>query len=352
MSLFDKARVPIAAAAADGWGDVREGTEVVDRLMVSGGELTEVRLHYRTLGTLRRDASGAPLNAAMLLHGTGGSGEQFLQPGFTDAMFGQDQPLDLRRWCVLIPDGLGHGKSSKPSDGLYADFPAYGYSDMVNAQQLLLERLGLSTLRLILGISMGGMQTWMWAGQHPHRMQAAVAIACEPAPITGRNLWWRRLITRAIRNDPDWRAGRFSPPPRGYQATWPMFPLMTSTPRRLAEFSDPGQVIQTLDAMAAAAPDATDVLYALEASTDYDPRPLLAEIRAPLLAINFADDETNPPELHLLEAALPDAPTASAVLIPASEHTEGHQSLNHANLYAHHISAFLDQHDQPGAARV
>lgn len=322
----------------------RDGTEAIGRLRLGNGlGLTDARLHYRTLGTRRHDGAGTTVNGVLLLHGTTGSGEQFLQPGFADAMFGPGQPLDLERWFVVVPDALGHGKSSKPSDGLYADFPAYGYHDMVEAQRLLLDRLELPHLRLIFGTSMGGMQTWMWAGLHPLRMDALVAIACEPAPVTGRNLLWRRLITRAIRADAGWQRREWSTPPAGFVATWPLFSLMTSTPRRLAELAEPSQAVQYLDAQSADAPDATDMLYALEASGDYDPRPLLPAIQAPLLAINFADDELNPPELHELEQALPQARTARALTIPAGPRTAGHQTLHHAEVYAGDVAAFLEE---------
>lgn len=311
--------------------------------LTAGDVLTSARLHYRTLGTRRVDDEGRTLNAILLLHGTTGSGAQFLSPSFADAMFGPGQALDITRWFVVIPDALGHGDSSKPSDGLWDAFPSYGYCDMVAAQRLVLQRLGIERLVLVLGTSMGGMQTWMWGGLHPEMMDALVPIASVPTPIAGRNLLWRQIIVRAIRSDPAFQARDFDKPFEGCRDTWPLFALMTSSVARLQDLRTAADVALFLDETGTSAPSAVDLLFALEASHDYDPRPLLHRIRCPLLAINFADDEVNPPALDLLGPALRAVPSASALQIDASDETDGHQTLNQAGAYAKHVTGLLAQ---------
>lgn len=207
-----------------------EDTLVLDELPLSSGRsLTQARLHYRTMGSAARDAGGKIVNAVLLLHRTTGSGEQFLRSEFAGAMFGPGQPLDVQRWFIVMPDALGHGLSSKPSDGLFATFPAYGYRDMVAPSHPLCARLGIDRLRLVFGTSMGGMQTYLWAGLYPDQMDAAIAIACEPAPITGRNLLWRQLIARAIRADPGWSSGEVGPA-SPCSCSAPTFPTPSSIP--------------------------------------------------------------------------------------------------------------------------
>ena len=335
-----------------GWNRaVAERDDVVERLTLTSREvLATGRLHCRTIGTRRLDDTGQTVNAVLLLHGTTGSGAQFLAPSFADAMFGPAQPLDASRWFIVIPDALGHGESAKPSDGLWDAFPAYGYRDMVAAQQLVLQRLGIRRLALVLGTSMGGMQTWMWGGLVPDAMDALVPIASAPTPIAGRNLLWRQMIIRAIRSDPAYRSRDFNGPFAGYQATWPLFALMTNSVTGLEDLRTTTQVAAFLSDSGAGAPNAVDLLFALEASHDYDPRPLLHRIRVPLLAINFSDDEVNPSELDLLGPAVRKIPTASSLNLPASEETHGHQTLRHAGVYAEHVARLLAQSNPADAA--
>ncbi|WP_374023347.1 alpha/beta fold hydrolase [Mycobacterium sp. HNNTM2301] len=319
-----------------------DGTLVVDELPLSAGTaLPGARLRYRTMGSAARDAGGRIVNAVLLLHGTTGSSEQFLRAEFASAMFGSGQPLDVRRWFVVMPDALGHGLSSKPSDGLFGKFPAYGYRDMVSAQHLLCTRLGIDRLRLVLGTSMGGMHTFLWAGLYPDRMDAAIAIACEPAPVSGRNLLWRELIARAIRADPGWPSGDVGRASPGFQAAWPVSALMYTTPTRLDHIGCAADALVEIDAWMSSAPDPCDMAYALEASRDYDPVPLLRHIRVPLLWINFDDDEVNPRELRHNETAVSEAPTILPVDIAAGVETYGHQTLAHGNVYADQVAAFV-----------
>jgi homoserine O-acetyltransferase len=333
--------------SASAWSDTLvESDETVEHLTLRSGDVLESGpLHYRTIGTRRLDGDGQTVNAVLLLHGTTGSGAQFLAPSFADAMFGPGQPLDASQWFTVIPDALGHGDSAKPSDGLWDTFPRYGYHDMVAGQHLLLQRLGIERVALVLGTSMGGMQTWMWGGLHPEVMDALIPIASAPTPISGRNLLWRQIIVRAIRTDPGYQAHEFDRPLAGALDTWPLFSLMASSVARLADLRTEADVSAFLDDTAAHAPNAADLLFALEASHDYDPRPLLRRIKAPLLAINFCDDEVNPAELDLLAPAMREIPSATRLEVKASDRTYGHQTLRHAGAYAEPVARLLAQRD-------
>jgi len=329
------------------WDD--HAVEVGDWALTSGGRLRSGRLHYRTTGTRRVDSGGRTTNAALLLHGTVGTGLQFQQDSFAGAMFGPSQPLDLDDWFVIAPDALGHGHSAKPSDGLRASFPAYGYLDMVHGQRLVVADAGVQRLRLVLGTSMGGMQTWLWGGLHPCQMDALVTVACEPAPITGRNLLWRRLITQAIRNDPAWAGGAYATQPTGFRSVWPVFDLMTGSPDSFASLDSVDAVKRHLTAVADSAADATDMLYALEASFDYDPRPGLPRIIAPLLAVSFASDELNPEPVSTIDTVISSLPAATHLHLTADQAPAGHRSLADGRLYAAQLAAFLGALPGPGS---
>jgi homoserine O-acetyltransferase/O-succinyltransferase len=297
-----------------------------DFRFASGETLAELRIHYRTLGTPRRDAQGVVRNAVLILHGTTGAGGNFLRPEFAGELFGPGQPLDATRYYLILPDGIGHGQSSKPSDGLRGRFPRYGYRDMVAAQhRLLTEGLKVSHLRLVLGTSMGGMHTWLWGQRYPDFMDGLVPLASLPARIAGRNRMWRRMVSDAIRTDPEWKGGDYTSQPRGLRFAAQMLALMGSSPvQRQQEAPTPEQADQLLeDAVnrAVKVMDANDVLYAVESSRDYDPGPGLGEITAPLLAINFADDLINPPELGILEREIKRVKRGQAIVIPTSDQT-------------------------------
>ncbi len=313
-----------------------------------GGVLPELRMHYRAFGTPRRDAKGITRNAVLILHGTTGKGEPFLAPQFAGELFGPGQLLDVSRYYVVIPDNLGHGASSKPSDGLHARFPNYGYLDMIEAQyRLLTEGLGVNHARLIMGTSMGGMHTWLWGELHPDFMDALMPLASQPTQISGRNREWRRIIIDAIRIAPDWNHGDYTIQPKSLAVAAEMLFFMTGNPVTHFKAAPTLAAADTvLDAQVASAMsklDANDVLYAVEASRDYDPAPGLGKIIAPLLAVNTADDLINPPELRVLEAGIKKVPHGTAIVIPFSDETVGHASHTKAVLWEKYLARLLRQ---------
>jgi homoserine O-acetyltransferase/O-succinyltransferase len=314
----------------------------------SGETLPELRVHYRTIGKAEKNAEGKTSNAVLVMHGTTGSGAQFIRPEFAGELFGKDQPLDASKFFIIMPDGIGHGKSSKPSDALHAKFPRYGYRDMIEAQyRLLTDGLGVDHARLVMGTSMGGMQTWLWAESHPDFMDALMPLASLPRQISGRNRAWRRIIIDAIRNDPTWSEGTYKTQPASLRTAAEMLWLMSSNPvLRQKEAPTLAKTDEVLDKFVAAivkADDANDFLYALEASRDYDPEPDLEKIRAPLLAINFADDLINPPELKILEDEIKRVRHGRAMVIPFSDKTRGHGSHTVAALWKDELVRLLQE---------
>lgn len=312
----------------------------------NGRTLPELRMHCVTFGTPLRDEKGMVRNAVLVLHGTTGSSAQFLGTNFAGTLFGPGQLLDAARYFVVIPDNLGHGQSSKPSDGLRAKFPNYGYADMVQAQyRLLTEGLGVNHLRLVMGTSMGGMHTWVWAETHPEFMDALLPLACLPTQISGRNRVWRRMIIDSIRGDPGWSNGDYTTQPNGARVAHEVLYFMGSNPtQRLKEVPTLDRADQSLDRYVNDAMkrlDANDVLYALEASRDYDPAPGLEKIQARLLAINFEDDLINPPELGVFERELKRVKRGRAVMIPESERTRGHGTHTIAAIWQKHLAWLL-----------
>lgn len=317
-----------------------------DFRFASGATLPEVRIHYRTFGRPRRDAQGQVRNAVLLLHGTAGDGESLMKPAFTGELFGPGQPLDAERYFLIIPDNLGHGQSSKPSDGLRAHFPRYGYHDLLAAQyRLLSEGLAVEHLRLVLGTSMGGMHVWLWGEMHPDFSDALLPLTCLPVPISGRNRIWRRMVSEAIRSDPQWQNGEYRSQPPSLKLAVQILFLMGSSPRlRQQEGPTPAQADELLQREVAArlaTADANDLLYSVESSFDYDPGPALDKIRAPLLAINFADDLINPPELGILEAQIERVAQGRALVIPASAESVGHGTHTKAAIWKAHLAALL-----------
>lgn len=314
----------------------------------SGETLPELRLHYRVLGKPEKDAGGRVTNAVLILHGTGGSGANFINPIFAGELFGPGEPLDAAHTFIVIPDGIGHGKSSKPSDGLHAHFPAYGYADMIEAQyRLLTEGLGLNHLRLVIGTSMGGMHSWLWGEIHPDFMDALMPLASVPTQISGRNRVWRRMVIDAIRGDPDWKGGDYTREPPSLRTAAEMLYFMSSNPvRRQAEMPTLARADAVLDDFVkeiVAHYDANDILYAVSASHDYDPGPGLEKIRARLLAINSADDLINPPELGILEREIGRVAHGRAVVIPTSDATYGHGTHTHAAVWKPYLVQLLSE---------
>jgi len=312
----------------------------------SGETLPELRIHYRTLGKASKGADGLTTNAVLIMHGTTGSGAQFIRPEFAGELFGPGQPLDAAKFFIVLPDDIGHGKSSKPSDGMHAKFPRYGYRDMVEAERrLLVDGLGVNHARLVMGTSMGGMHTWLWGEIHPEFMDALMPLASLPTQISGRNRAWRRIVIDAIRNDPAWAEGDYKTQPSGLRTAAEMLWFMSSNPiLRQKEAPSLAKTDQVLDKFVneyVKTADANDVLYAVEASHDYDPGPDLEKIQAPLLAINSADDLINPPDLGILEREIKRVPKGRAVIVPLSEKTRGHGSHTVAALWKDQLVELL-----------
>jgi homoserine O-acetyltransferase/O-succinyltransferase len=336
-------------ASATDYPPPTEGDYTIrDFRFASGETLPELRLHYRTLGKPEKDSQGETTNAVLIMHGTIGSGAQFIRPEFAGELFGKDQPLDVTKFFVILPDAIGHGKSSKPSDGMHAKFPRYGYIDMVEAQyRLLTEALGVNHARLVMGTSMGGMHTWLWGELRPDSMDALMPLASLPTQISGRNRAWRRMIIDAIRNDQAWSPGDYKTQPPSLRTAAEMLWFMSSNPvLRQKEAPTLAKTDEVLDKFVAdhvKTDDANDVLYALEASHDYDPGPNLEKIRAPLLAINFADDLINPPELGILEREIKRVPHGRAIVIAFSDKTRGHGSHTVAALWKDQLENLLKQ---------
>jgi homoserine O-acetyltransferase len=309
-----------------------EGDYVIKNFTFTDGTtLPELRIHYHTLGKPVKDSHGIVRNAVLIGHGTGGSGAGFLTAQFAGELFGPGQTLDATKYFIILPDGIGHGKSSKPSDGLHARFPHYGYTDMVTASfRLLTEGLGVNHARLVMGTSMGGMQTWVWGEQHPDFMDALMPLASVPGPMSGRNRVWRVTLINAIRNDPGYLNGEYQKQPEALKTGAAMLWLLSSNPiQRQKEAPTLAQADRVIDDYVASfmkTGDANDLVYQLDASHDYDPGPQLEKIRARLLAVNSADDLINPPELGILQREIKRVPHGRAIMIPLSDQTRGHQT--------------------------
>lgn len=320
--------IPVAARAAD-WPTQEGDFMVRDFTFGSGETLAEVRLHYTTLGTPHRDAKGEIDNAVMVLHGTGGSGKSFLVPVFADELYGPGQPLDIAKTFVILPDNIGHGASSKPSDGLRMAFPRYDYDDMVALQhRLLVDGLGVTRLKLILGTSMGCMHAFVWGETYPGFAEHLAPLACNTVALAGRNRMWRKMAIDAIRNDPAWKGGDYTAQPMaGIRTVADLLILAGANPLALqAQLPTREATDKALDQSFARASriDANDALYYIESSRDYDASPALEKITVPVLWVNSADDFINPPELGLAEQMVKRMPRARFVLIPTSTETRGH----------------------------
>jgi homoserine O-acetyltransferase len=333
--------LPMPVAAAD-YPAPKQGDWIARDFKFHTGEvMPELRLHYTTIG----EPSGQPV---LVLHGTTGSAASMLTPAFAGELFGPGQPLDANRYYIILPDGIGHGKSSKPSDGLKAKFPRYDYADMVDAQyRLLKEGLGVGHLRLVIGNSMGGMHTWLWGSKYPDFMDALAPMAAQPTAMSSRNWMMRRLIIDSIRNDPDWQDGDYTTQPKAFRTAAVFFGIATSGGTLAYQKMAPtrAQADKLLEQRLAApfTADANDTLYQWESSGDYDAAPGLARITAALLAINAADDERNPPETGLMAAALKQVRNGRLHLIPASEETRGHGTTGMARFYAQPLAELLQR---------
>jgi homoserine O-acetyltransferase/O-succinyltransferase len=341
--------VALGQRTANPWADagVQGNALLRNFAFAAGGSLDTLRIHYTTLGAPRRSADGTVRNAVLVLHGTGGSGRGFLNPTYAGGLFGPGQPLDSAKYYIILPDGIGHGASSKPSDGLRSRFPRYGYRDMVTAQQRLLsETLGVNHLRVIVGTSMGCMHAFTWGWMFPGYADALAPMACVPAQIAGRNRMLRTLAMDAIRADPEWRGGDYTAPPRaGLRSALQILYIMGTAPlvqHRQAPTRDAADsVIRAYVEGRLGTTDANDFLYQFDASSDYDPSPHLQQIRVPVLHVNSEDDEVNPPELRLAERLDSRMPFAKFVLLPISDATRGHGTHSQPALWGELLRDFL-----------
>ena len=347
---------PVWAALGASYPAPVEGDFVLHDFRFGTGEtLPALKLHYRTIGQPVRDAEGLTRNAVLVLHGTTGAGSNFISDTFAGRLFGPGQLLDAARYFIVLPDGIGHGQSSKPSDGLHLRFPRYTYDDMVAAQyRLLTEGLKVNHLFLVMGTSMGGMHTWVWGEKYPGFMDGLVPLASVPTQIAGRNRVLRKMAMDAIRSDPEWRHGEYQAQPRqGLTGVLNVLLIMTSSP---LQWQKTAPTRDQADAFLAeqierrlAANDANDMLYAFDASREYDPSKELEKITAPVLAINSADDQVNPPELGLMEKLMPRVKKGRYVLIPISDETRGHGTHSLPAVWGAHLEAFLKELRAGGA---
>jgi homoserine O-acetyltransferase len=328
---------------------VTEGDYVAHNFKFKSGEqLPEMHLHYRTLGQPQRDVQGQVKNAILILHGTGGSGAQFLAPQFAGELFGSGQLLDIARYYIILPDGIGHGKSSKPSDGLHAHFPLYDYDDMVAAQHLLItEALGIQHLRLIFGTSMGCMHSFVWGETYAEFMDALMPMACLPVQIAGRNRAWRKMLMDAIREDPAWQGGDYKEEPKdALRAAEDILVIAGSAPlvmQKNLPTRDAADKYVADTEQRAASLDANDLLYQVNASRNYDPSPQFEKIIAPVMWVNSADDFINPPELAIAEKQSPRLKRGTFILLPISEQTHGHGTHTWAAAWQLYLKQLLDK---------
>jgi homoserine O-acetyltransferase/O-succinyltransferase len=349
FALIAAAQAPKAQQPSTHW-PVRDGSFDIHEFRFGTGEaLPDLHLHYLTLGTLHRDSDGHADNAVLLLHGTGGDAHSLLNPVFSDVLFGPSQPLDISRYFIILPDDIGHGKSSKPSDGLRMKFPRYTYDDMVRSQhEMLVDGLHVDHLRLTLGTSMGCMQSFVWGETYPQFSDALAPFACLPIEIAGRNRMWRYMAMQSIRDDPAWDNGNYAHEPiEGLHGVADFLIIAGSAPQQMQKSFPTRQqaedyVTRTVNAIVADT-DANDFLYYVNASREYNPEPKLSSITAPVLWINSADDFINPQELDIAQKLSTRMPHARFILVPASLETYGHGTHTHASVWENYLVQLLQE---------
>jgi homoserine O-acetyltransferase len=327
-------------------GTAAQADAFFDNYRFRDGEiLPRLRIHYSTLGSPHRNAQGQIDNAVLVIHWTGADGKTLLSKNYMEALFAPGRPLDATRYFLILPDNVGHGQSSKPSDGLKAAFPKYGYADMVDLQhRLVTEKLGIEHLHAILGMSMGGMNAWQWAEAYPDAMDGIMPVVSMPIPISGRNMLWRRIVVDAIRSDPQWNGGNYTAPPQGWLKAFPLMGMMLDGVPHLQVLVPDAPAADRFIADArsqAITIDANDILYSLSSSADYDPQPGLAAIKTKVYALNFADDEFNPVELRVLEELMPKVHGGRFTVQPASARSLGHLTMAHPELWSEHVAEFM-----------
>ena len=319
----------------------------------SGETLPVLNLHYTTVGQPRRDRNGHVTNAVVIMHGTTGAGSNFLSEQFAGHLFGPGQQLDATKYYVILPDAIGHGKSSKPSNGLRMQFPRYTYDDMVLADyRLLTEKLNVGHLRLVMGTSMGGMETWVWGYQYPGFMDALLPLASLPVEIAGRNRMLRKMAIDLIEMDPEWKGGAYTTEPKtGLAGAASSLIFMTSSPRQMQRLAPTRALAEAALAKTEAnlytALDANDFVYQFDASRDYNPAPHLAAIKAPLFAINSADDQVNPPELGILDTEIKKVAKGRYILLPITDLTTGHGTHSNPAIWGSYLQELLAMTEKP-----
>lgn len=311
----------------------------------NGETLDRVKIHYATLGRPHRNARGDIDNAVLVLHWTGADSRVLLSPTFTKALFDSGRPLDANRYYLIFPDSVGHGQSSKPSDGLKAKFPNYDYGDIVDLQhRLVTEALGINHLHAILGISMGGMNAWQWAEAYPDMMDGVMPVVSLPIPVSGRNLLWRRMVIDTIRSDPEWKNGDYATTPRGWITGYNILRMMIDSVSALQHEVANGEAADKfLDSnrITAEHVDANDILYSLKSSFSYDPEPELSKIKTKLFALNFSDDQFNPDRLQVLQTTVPKLAHGRFVVQPGTPSSPGHFTMTRPDLWAPHVAEFI-----------
>jgi homoserine O-acetyltransferase len=310
-----------------------------------GETLARLRIHYATLGKPHHDARGEIDNAILVLHWTGADSRAVLNSEYTKALFDPGRPLDANKYYLIFADSIGHGQSSRPSDGLKAKFPNYGYDDIVDLQhKLVTETLGIKRLHAIVGMSMGGMNAWQYAEAYPDAVAGVMPIVSLPIKVSGRNLLWRRMLIDDIRSDPEWNDGNYTKAPNGWLHGYEVLRLMIDgVPHLQSVVPDSAAADQFIANTLGQAEliDANNVLYSIKSSSDYDPEPKLSSIKARVFALNFDDDEFNPEQLHILEQEMPKVPHGRYVVQKGSEHSYGHLTMAHPALWADHVGEFM-----------
>ena len=338
---------PAAPQAQSSHWPTQEGTIRLPNFRFGTGEtLPELKLHYLTLGQPHRDAAGHVDNAVLLLHGTGGSAHSLLNPIFSDVLFIPGGVLDIQKYLIILPDDIGHGQSSKPSDGLHMHFPAYDYDDMVRSQRMMLEEMHVDHLRLILGTSMGCMQGFVWGETYPDFMDALAPFACLPVEIAGRNRMMRYMVIQDLKLDPAWQNGEYKTEPQdGLRGANEMLLVMGSAPlvmqKQAPTRAKAEEYVDSYLARTMASTDANDMIFYLNASRNYNPEPKLETIKAPVLWINSADDYINPPELGIAEKLVKRTPHGRFILIPISDRTRGHGTHTAAAVWKDYLAEFM-----------
>jgi homoserine O-acetyltransferase len=322
----------------------------------NGQELSSLKIHYATLGTPRKDEAGKITNAILILHWTGSDGAHMLSDEFKSALYAPGKPFDANRYFLIFPDSIGSGQSSKPSDGLKASFPKYGYLDMVDLQhKLVADELGISHLKYILGTSMGGMHAWLWSILHPTFMDGIMPIVCVPAKVKGRNLLWRQMIVKAIRTDPSWYEGNYTQQPYGLYASWPFARMLLDGVQHMQSIVTDTSSAATFinDSLSEAEKkDANNLVYVLEASEDYDPEPSLETIQTKVFALDFTDDQLDPIELNTLNRLIKRVKRGRVVIQEGTDHSYGHLTMAHPSLWSQHVVDFIRFVDLPSDGSV